>query len=199
VLQLWFAGQECGTALADVLVGAVDASGRLPTTFPRRLQDTPAFENYPGSEGVVRYAEGLFVGYRYYDRHHLEPRFCFGHGLSYTTFAYGALRTDVHGDAVELAIDVTNTGSRPGLEVVQVYVRDPQASVEQPEQQLKEFAKLRLAPGETQSAHFQLPSRAFAYWDVAAHRWLVEPGEFEILVGSSSRAIHARANVTLEQ
>jgi beta-glucosidase len=198
VLQLCFPGQECGTALADVLFGDVDASGRLPTTFPRRLEDTPAHANYPGSRGTVQYAERLLVGYRHYDRRQIEPRWAFGHGLSYTTFGYGALHADIRGASVELAIDVTNTGSRLGSEVVQVYVHDVEASVDQPDRQLAEFSKVRLAPAETQTVRFTLPRRAFAYWDVASHDWKVEPGAFEVLVGSSSRAIRARALVHLE-
>jgi len=189
LLQLWFPGQECGTALANVLFGDADASGRLPTSFPRRLEDTPAFAHYPGANGVVRYAEGLYVGYRHYDRAEVAPRFCFGHGLSYTTFEYANL--SVQGR--DVAVDVTNTGDRAGSEVVQVYVHDAAASVDRPDQELKQFAKVSLTPGETRRVELTLDDRAFAFWDVSRHQWRVESGEFEIRVGSSSRAIRLTA------
>jgi beta-glucosidase len=213
IVQLWYPGQEGGAALAEVLFGDADPGGRLPTSFPRRIEDTPAFAHYPGSDGRARYGEGLFVGYRHYDTHDVRPRFCFGYGLSYTEFAYGPLQVDVipgrreprdgRSDPVDgpslvrLHVDVTNVGVRSGSEVVQVYVRDVTASVLRPSQELKQFCKLRLAPGETRTVHLELPRRAFAYWDVAHHDWVVEPGEFEIRVGSSSRHIHHTATVDL--
>ena len=162
-----FPGQECGAALAQVLFGDVDASGRLPTTFARRLEDTPALANYPGNDGQVHYAEGLFVGYRHYDRHHVEPRFCFGHGLSYTSFDYANLAVS----GATVSVDLTNTGPRPGSEVVQVYVHDVSASVERPEQELAQFAKVHLAPGETRRVELVLDERAFSFWDVERHDW----------------------------
>jgi beta-glucosidase len=182
IVQVWFPGMEGGNALAAVLFGEVDASGRLPTTFPRRLEDSPVYPglNYPGEDGVVRYAEGLLVGYRGYEARQVEPRFCFGHGLSYTRFAYANLRVD--GQCVSL--EVTNTGERPGVEVVQVYVR----KVGHAYKQLVDFAKLRLARGETQAVRFELPERAFARWDSG---WVVEAGDYEILVASSSRDVRA--------
>src|SRR5438270_13924588 len=122
-----------GAALAEFLLGRDDASGRLPTTFPRRLEDSPAVSNYPGTDGVVAYGEGIFVGYRHYDRAGIEPRFCFGHGLSYTTFAYANLVVQRAGDGVSVHVEVANTGQRPGSEVVQLYVRDLAAAVEVPE------------------------------------------------------------------
>jgi beta-glucosidase len=192
LLQLWFPGQECGAALAQVLFGDVDASGRLPTTFARRLEDTPALANYPGSDGQVHYAEGVFVGYRHYDRNHVEPRFCFGHGLSYTSFDYANLAVS----GATVSVDVTNTGQRPGSEVVQVYVHDVSASVERPEQELAQFAKVHLAPGETRRVELALEDRAFSFWDVEQHDWRAEAGEFEIRVGSSSRDIRVRKELT---
>jgi beta-glucosidase len=190
VLQLWFPGMEGGNALADVLFGDVDPSGRLPTTFPYRLEDTPAYANYPGKDGVVRYEEGLLVGYRYYDKVGVEPRFCFGHGLSYTRFEYGQLRVESGADGHVLAsLEVTNVGPRSGREVVPVYVRDPAGGPDRPEKQLREFTKLDLHPGESKAVMFDLPPRAFAHWDSARNTWAVEPGERELLIGSSSRDI----------
>jgi beta-glucosidase len=190
IVQLWFPGMEGGNALAEVLFGDTDPSGRLPTTFPRRLEDSPAYPNYPGENGVVRYDEGLLVGYRHYDKAAVEPRFCFGHGLSFTRFDYADLRVQVQDDEhVRVSIDVANVGSRRGQEVVQLYVRDPESAADRPDKQLRDFAKLELQPGQTQTVTFTLPPRAFAHWDPTRHAWIVARGEREILVGSSSRDI----------
>lgn len=199
IAQLWYPGQEAGAALADVLFGDVDAAGRLPTTFPRRLEDTPAFPHYPGEHGRAPYGEGLFVGYRHYDAHGVEPRFCFGHGLSYTTFHYGELTFDVDHQrrTATVTLEVSNIGERRGREVVQVYVRDVASTVTRPDRELKEFTKLDLGPGETRTVQFELPTRAFAFWDPHRHDWMVEPGSFEVAVGSSSRAIHRTARIDL--
>jgi beta-glucosidase len=191
IMQAWFPGEEWGNALADVLSGDVSPSGKLPTTIPVRLEDTPAFTNYPGERGQVRYGEGLFVGYRWYDARRVEPRFCFGHGLSYTTFELEPPTWD--GDAVH--VRVTNTGSVRGAETVQCYVHDAEASVARPQQELKAFAKVWLDPGESRELTLGLDERAFAFWDVAAHGWTVEPGEFELRVGTSSRAIAHRLTI----
>jgi beta-glucosidase len=202
IVQLWFPGMEGGNALADVLFGDVDPAGRLPTTFPRRLEDSPAYPYYPGQDGVVRYQEGLLVGYRHYDRAGIEPRFCFGHGLSYTRFAYANLTVDAADAAASttrVAVDVTNVGDRPGREVVQVYVRDPAASTDRPDRELREFAKLELDASQTRRVTFDLPPRAFAQWDIQQKAWVVEPGEREILVGSSSRDIRQTARVSIYQ
>jgi beta-glucosidase len=189
VLQVWFPGMEGGNALADILFGDVNPSGRLPTTFPRRLEDSPAFSHYPGENGVVRYAEKLLVGYRHYDKRNIAPRFCFGHGLSYTSFAYRNLRLESHADGLRASVEVSNTGERNGAEVVQVYVRDMGAADDEPDKQLRQFARIELRPGQTETVTMDLPGRAFAHWDVAQHAWAVKPGEREILVGASSRDI----------
>jgi beta-glucosidase len=192
IVQLWYAGQEGANALADVLLGDVNPSGRLPTTFPVRLDDVPAMASYPGGDGRVVYEEGVFVGYRGFDAHGITPRFPFGHGLSYTTFGYGELRLD--GRSVE--VDVANTGPVAGAEVVQLYVADIEASVPRPPQELAGFAKVRLDPGEKTSVRFELDDRAFSFWE-DGHRWRIEPGEFEVRVGPSSRDIRARARLTI--
>ena len=196
VVQLWYTGQALGKALADVLFGDVDASGRLPTTFPRRLEDAPAFATYPGHDGRAPYDEGLFVGYRHYDALAVEPLFPFGHGLSYTRFTYGDLVDESDADGTQVRVDVTNVGERPGREVVQLYVHPVVSPVERPEQELKEFAAVDLAPGETTTVRFTLPDRAFAHWDVDRHDWVVAPGDYEVRVGSSSRAVRTTATVT---
>ncbi len=195
----YYSGMEAGNALADVLCGDVNPSGKLPMTLPQRLQDTPAFVNYPGTREQL-YGEGIFVGYRWYDARGVTPRFPFGHGLSYTQFDYSDLQvpsTAKLGEPVEISITVKNTGAVAGKEVVQVYVRDAQASLARPLKELKRFAKVELKPGEAKPIRFSLDGRAFAFYDPYAKRWVVEPGEFEILVGSSSRDIRARATLMM--
>jgi beta-glucosidase len=192
IMCAWFPGEEWGNALADVISGDASPSGKLPTTIPYRLEDTPAFTNYPGERAQVRYGEGVFVGYRWYDARGIAPRFPFGHGLSYTSFEIGTPTFD----GQVLRCSVTNTGSVAGAEVVQCYVRDIESSVARPRQELKAFAKVQLDPGETKNLELALDDRAFAFWDVVAHDWTVEPGEFELLVGTSSRDIKHRLRIT---
>jgi beta-glucosidase len=192
IMYAWFPGEEWGNALADVISGDVAPSGKLPTTIPYRLEDTPAFTNYPGERGQVRYGEGVFVGYRWYDARSIEPRFPFGHGLSYTTFE---IETPTF-DGKMLRCAVTNTGAVPGAEVLQCYVRDIDASVARPLHELKAFAKVHLEPGATKNVELALDDRAFAFWDVVAHDWTVEAGEFELCIGTSSRDIRHRLSVT---
>jgi beta-glucosidase len=201
VVQAWYLGQETGNAIADVLFGEVNPSGKLPQSFPVRLEHNPAFLNYPGENGRVRYGEGIFVGYRYYEKKKIEPLFPFGFGLSYTTFGYGEaqLSSDTlrPGESLTVSIPISNTGQRAGQEVVQLYVRDPQARLSRPPQELKGFAKVALEPGESSTVTFTLDQRALAYWDDAQHAWVAEAGEFEIAIGSSSRDIHALASFRL--
>jgi beta-glucosidase len=188
-VQLWYPGQEGGNALADVLTGAADG-GRLACTFPVRVEDSPGFAGYPGVDGKLPYEEGVFVGHRGFEAANTTPLFAFGHGLAYTTFEYG----DLTAEGTGASIAVTNTGSRAGTEVVQLYVRDVEASLPRPAKELKGFAKLLLAPGETGVARFTFNDRTFAFWN---NGWKVEPGQFEILVGASSADIRARATITL--
>ena len=202
ILEGWLLGQAGGGAIADLLFGRGSPSGRLAETIPQRLQDNPSFGNFPGENGVVRYGEGLLVGYRYYDTKQLPVSFPFGHGLSYTTFGYTNLSATVRGEgaqsSVDVAVTVTNTGSVAGKEVVQVYIRDPEASVFRPERELKAFAKVALAPGESRQVRFTLAGRDLAYFHSTHHRWVVEAGAFEIEVGASSRDIRCRITVQVE-
>jgi beta-glucosidase len=201
VVQAWYPGQEAGHAIADVLFGDANPSGRLPTTFPRCLKDNPAYLNYPGENGKVTYGEGLFVGYRYYDAKGIEPLFPFGYGLSYTTFAYSNLRLEANeylaGDEIRVRVDVENTGARAGQEVVQLYLRDVESALRRPEKELKAFAKVALEPGETKTVTLLLDQEALSYYDPDQNGWVVEPGEFEVLVGSSSRDIRLAERFTL--
>ncbi|HEX6710736.1 MAG TPA: glycoside hydrolase family 3 C-terminal domain-containing protein [Rubrobacter sp.] len=194
VLECWLSGQAAGSAAADLLIGAANPSGRLAETLPLRLEDNPSYLNFPGEHGHVRYGEGVFVGYRGYDALSLPVSYPFGHGLSYTSFDYTDLTATVSGSAeddtlaVAVACTVTNTGQRPGKEVVQLYVTDPESSVARPHRELKGFAKTaNLAPGESQTVTFRLQSRDLSYWSVRQHQWVLEGGVFEISVGASSR------------
>ncbi|MFL5762257.1 MAG: beta-glucosidase H [Thermomicrobiales bacterium] len=203
VMQAWFGGQECGNAIADVLFGAVNPSAKLTQTFPVRIEDNPAYLNYPGENGHVRYGERIFVGYRYYDQKRVAPLFPFGHGLSYTTFAYDNLRlssTELgQDDHLTVVVDVTNTGRRAGQEIVQLYVRDVAARLSRPEKELKGFAKVALAPGETIPVSLTLDRTAFAYWDDRDHAWVAEAGDFEVLIGGSAQDIRTWASVRLTE
>ena len=199
VLLAYYPGMENGHAIARVLLGEVNPSGKLPVTFPARLQDTPAFVNYPGRR-EVRYGEGIFVGYRHYDAKDVAPLFPFGFGLSYTTFEYSDLLVTPRarpGEPIHVTVTVANTGAAAGKEVVQLYVHDPASSLPRPPKELKGFAKIALWPGETQRVTFLLDQRSLAFYDPDQQAWIAEPGEYEVLVGSSSRDIRARATFTL--
>ncbi|RNI29660.1 glycosyl hydrolase [Rufibacter immobilis] len=201
VVQAWYPGMEGGTALAKVLFGEINPSGKLPVSFPKRLQDSPAHAlgQYPGDKDTIRleYREDIFVGYRYFDTYKVAPLFSFGHGLSYTSFGYSNLDVRQDGDAVQVRLQVQNTGRLAGAEVVQVYVNDEQASVKRPEKELKGFQKVFLRPNESKTVTLTLPKDAFQFYDEAKRQWVLEPGKFQILVGSSSRDIREQAEVTL--
>ena len=203
VVQAWYPGQEGGRAIADVLLGRVNPSGKLPVTFPKRWEDSPAYGHYPGANGRVDYAEGIFVGYRGFDKNKIAPLFPFGHGLSYTTFAYSNLAVDVKNPSalapeVSVSFDVKNTGERAGAEIAQLYVRDERPKVERPEQELKGFSRVELAPGETKRVTLSLDRSAFAYWDDAAHAWAAAPGRFTVRAGASSRDIRLSKDLELK-
>jgi beta-glucosidase len=201
IVQAWYPGQECGNAIADVLFGDTNPSGKLPQTFPTRLEDTPTYTDFPGENGKTYYGEGIFVGYRYYDKKKVAPMFPFGFGLSYTTFDYGPLSLSAKeigpDDTLQVSVEVTNAGQRAGKEVVQLYVRDQQASLQRPEKELKAFAKVQLEPGERKAVTMTIARDALAYYDDLAHEWVAEAGEFEVLVGTSSQDIRGKATFTL--
>ncbi|MBV9923844.1 MAG: glycoside hydrolase family 3 C-terminal domain-containing protein [Acidobacteria bacterium] len=208
VLQAWYSGQEGGTALAEVLLGDVNPSGRLPVTFERRREDNPAHASYyPASDDSrrVEYREGVFVGYRGYEKNNTKPLFPFGHGLSYTTFKYdnlkvtpvsGVVGTD--GPAFEVSFDVKNTGGREGSDVAQVYVSDTHASVPRPPKELKGFSKVTLRPGESRRVTVRLDARAFSYYDTTSKGWRHDPGDFDILVARSSEQVELRGKAALK-
>jgi beta-glucosidase len=193
----WYPGQEAGEAIADVLLGDAEPSGRMPTTWARHERDTPAFLHYPGEAGVVRYGEGIFVGYRWYDARGVEPMIPFGHGGSYTTFAWGEPVVTGTGTDLTVTVAVTNTGDRPGSEVVQVYVAPPPGLVPRPPKELAGFAKVTVEPGATIDAAVRLRRRAFARWDPAVHDWVVDPGTYALVVAASARDGRATVEVAV--
>jgi beta-glucosidase len=191
LLETWYGGQDGGKALAEILLGEVNPSGHLPATFERRAEDNPSFANYypePGTKRVV-YREGIFVGYRGYGHNHVKPLFPFGYGLSYTTFKFANLTVSPESAGakpqIDVTFDVTNTGSRKGAEVAQVYVSPDHAKVERPERELKGFERVSLEPGETKHVSVTLDARAFAYWSADGKRWTIDPGKFTVHVGDS--------------
>ncbi|MFI5044995.1 MAG: glycoside hydrolase family 3 protein, partial [Acidimicrobiales bacterium] len=226
VLVSWFGGEQMGPALADVLVGAADPGGRLPTTFPFRLEHSPSHDNFPGDNGELRYGESLFMGYRGFDHRAIEPRFPFGAGLSYTTFALGdpVLSSDTFtpGGSMSVSVPVTNTGTRAGSEVIQCYVAPAPCRLPRPPKELKAFVKVHLDAGESTIVELTLDDRAFAYWDpgqaewaeiagrvesmfgigeTAERRppgWQVDPGPYQLVVGTSSRNLLAPCVVEVD-
>jgi beta-glucosidase len=201
-LEAWLMGQAGGGAIANILFGRTNPSGKLTETYPLKLSDTPAHLNFPGENGSVRYGEGLFIGYRYYDAKEQPVLFPFGHGLSYTTFAYSnpqlSATTFKDKDGLLVSVAVTNTGQRAGQEVVQIYVHDRQARLVRPYKELKGFAKVDLQPGETKTVTIPLNFRAFAYYDPAYGQWVTEDGEVDILIGASATDIRCTVTATLE-
>ncbi len=207
ILEAWFPGEEDGNAVAAVLFGDVNPSGKLPLSFPKSLADlaanTPA--QYPGVDGEAHYSEGIYVGYRHYDAKGIEPLFAFGHGLSYTSFAYknlkissGTIRFDNDSQRLTVGVDVTNSGPREGAEVVQLYVGKPaSAQVSEPPKELEGFQKVDLKSHQTAHLEFSLDARALSHWATATHAWAVSPGTYQILMGSSSRDIRLRGQVTV--
>jgi len=193
LLETYRGGQAWGGAVADVLFGVVSPSGKLPETFPKKLSDNPSYLFYPGEGDTAEYREGIFVGYRYYDKKEMDVLFPFGFGLSYTDFEYRDLQVDkkelTDKDTLTVRVKVKNVGNMKGKEIVQLYIRDIKSSVIRPEKELKGFEKIELNPGEEKEVTFVLDKRAFAYYDVELRDWYVEEGEFEILIGKSSKDI----------
>jgi beta-glucosidase len=203
-LQLWFPGEQGGRALAEILFGDVNPSGKLPVTFEKRLEDNPTFGSYYPKDGTnqVIYREGIFVGYRGYEHNQTQPLFPFGFGLSYTTFKYSKLAvkdlSTAAGPRFEVSFDVTNTGTRAGAEAAQVYISDTHSSVPRPPKELKGFIKVDLKPGESRTVTVPLDVRSFAYYDVAGRQWKAEAGTFSVLVGRSSQQIELTGRLELK-
>jgi len=194
LIESWYPGQEGGTALAKILFGEVNPSGHLPVTFEKRWEDNPVHDSYYLISGTqdVKYTEGVFVGYRGYEKNNVKPQFPFGYGLSYTTFKYENLQTT----PTAVSFDVTNSGEREGATVAQVYIGDAHAPVPRPAKELKGFAKVSLRPGETQHVTVPLDDRSFSYYDVNARAWKLAPGSFDVMVGGSELEIELKGTVT---
>jgi beta-glucosidase len=203
LVNAWFPGQEGGHAIADVLFGDANPSGKLPVTFLKEEKDSPAYGHYPGENSEVEYAEGIYVGYRHFDKHNIQPLFPFGFGLSYTKFAYSDLKVSPakagSDQPVEVSLKLANTGPRTGAEVVQLYVRDVKSSLDRPVKELKAFERVELKPGEARTVAFKLDQSALSYFDPAKKAWVAEPGAFEVQVGSSSRDIRLKGTFELAQ
>lgn len=201
LVEGWYGGQAAGQAMAEILFGDYNPSGHLPATFERHAEDNPTFSNYYPQDGgtAVVYKEGIFVGYRGYEKNQVKPLFPFGYGLSYTTFTFANLKiTKGSGGPLALAeFDVTNSGQRAGAEVAQVYVSDTHAKVPRPMHELKGFERVEIAPGETKHVSVPLGARAFAYWDVRAHRWTIDPGQFTVSVGDSVASLPLTGHVEI--
>ena len=204
LVEAWLGGQAAGGAIADVLTGTVNPSGRLAETIPHRLEDNSSYLNFPGDSQVVRYGEGIFIGYRGYDKSRQDVAFPFGFGLSYTTFALSGLQVVTRGSVAAgtfgatVTVTVTNTGPVDGAEVVQVYVEDVESSVARPVRELKGFAKVSVAAGGSQQVAIELDQRAFAFWSTRHRDWTVEAGDFVIAVGANSRDLPLTETVTVE-
>ncbi len=218
IVYAWYPGQNGNIALAEVLSGKTNPSGKLPISIEKKFEDSPGYPYLPAGEKLfsgrpgdrefsypvydIHYNEGVFVGYRWYDSKNIAPLFPFGYGLSYTTFEYDNLDITPEnfndGDNVTVSFEVKNTGNKAGAETAQIYVNDEESSVPRPEKELKGFKKIMLQPGETKTVEVVLNKRSFAFWDTKTHNWLEEPGAFKILVGSSSRDISLTGEVTLD-
>ena len=199
IVEAWYGGTEAGNAIASVLAGEVNPSGKLPFTFPVRLEDNPAIalDAYLGDGKQVEYKEGIFVGYRWNDRERIKPLFCFGHGLSYTTFEYGKVTAEGRqmgpDGTITVSVPVKNTGSRAGAEIVQLYVSDLKSSLPRPVKELKGFRKITLQPGQEQMVSFTIDRKALSFYDDTKQDWVAEPGTFEVLVGASACDIRGKA------
>jgi len=201
VIEAWLPGQEGGTALAAILFGDVNTSGKLPDTLAANRNDYPDANNFPGANHEVNYAEGIYVGYRHFDKAGIQPLFPFGHGLSYTTFGYTHMKlskADLNPDgSITASVDISNTGKRAGSEVVQLYIHDLHPKIDRPIRELKGFSKVSLQPGETKTVSLTVRPQDLAYFDVSGHQWKADAGEYEVDLGASARDIRQKAKFWL--
>jgi beta-glucosidase len=195
VLEAWYPGMEGGSAIADVVFGKVNPSGKLPFSWPKSLADSPSEKLGREDADFVHYNEGVLVGYRYFDTKEVEPQFPFGFGLSYTDFEYGDLQVAPDGDKVKVSFKVTNRGKVPGAEVAQLYVGPPEGTPDRPAQELRGFRKVLLQPGETSTVEMELGPDAFATFDPKREKWVVPPGDYTIKAGGSSRSLPLQEKV----
>lgn len=205
VLEAWYPGMEGGRAIANVLFGDVNPSGKLPLTFPKKIEDSPAHKSektFPGVDHKVYYEEGIYVGYKHYDKENIEPLFPFGYGLSYTKFKFEEVTVDKDSllsidDNLEISVKLTNIGSRAGSEVIQIYSEDVNSSINRPKRELVGFEKVFLEPNETKTVPIKIKGRDLAFYDVSNSDWKLEKGSFILHIGSSSRDIHLEQKITV--
>ncbi len=201
LLEIWFGGQEIGNAVADVLLGNHNPSGKLPITFPKRWEDCSAFPTYKAKDSITEYSDGIFVGYRHFDKYNIEPLFPFGFGLSYTAFSFDNLKLNSQSmkqnDELKFSVDIKNTGNMDGSEIIQVYISDLKSSLERPLKELKAFKRVFLKKGESKKIEFSIDKSSLSFFDPEGKTWIAESGDFEILIGSSSRDIKLRQKFTL--
>jgi beta-glucosidase len=201
IIEAFYPGQEGGNAIANIVTGKVNPSGKLPVTFPEKWEDSPAYGSYPGERQHAEYTEGIFVGYRGYDKNSVEPQFPFGYGLSYTTFEYSDINLSAEkmspDSELTVSVVVTNTGDVDGDEIVQLYVSDLKASVEREVKALKGFERVKLKAGESKTVTFTIDKVDLSFYDVDSKSWIAEKGKFEVLIGASSRDIRLRKTFTL--
>ena len=197
IVETWFAGSEGGNAIADILLGNVNPSGKLPMTFPKRWEDCSAYPTYKKYEAREYYADDIYVGYRHFDKYNIDPLFPFGFGLSYTTFKYSNMNVTNSGDGFEVTFDLKNTGSVAGAEAAQLYISPIKPEIERPVKELKGFKKVNLNPGETKTVKINLKKYAFEYFSERINSWKTDPGNYEILIGASSRDIKLKSTILL--
>jgi beta-glucosidase len=198
VVENWFGGDEIGNAIVDILTGKQNPSGKLPITFPKRWEDCSAFGSYHKQDSVSVYSDGIFVGYRHFDKDNIAPLFPFGYGLSYTTFSYKNIKVREVGEKFIVSFEIKNTGSVKGAEVSQLYIHDVNPTIEKAPKELKKFSRVLLNPGEVKKIQFELSKRDFQYFDPNKHEWQVSPGVYEVMIGSSSRNIKLTGKISLE-
>jgi beta-glucosidase len=202
LIEAWFAGEQAGNAIAEVLLGETNPSGKLPMTFPKRWEDCSAYDTYKKLDSTTIYEDGIYVGYRHFEKYNIQPLFPFGFGLSYTTFKYNNLKLSSKeinkNDKLTVSMNLKNTGNVKGSEVVQLYVKDVQSSIDRPVKELKGFKKVSLNPGEEKVVEFTIDKKALSFYDTKLNDWNAESGEFEILIGSSSKDIKLIDKFTLK-
>ncbi|MDR3626075.1 MAG: fibronectin type III-like domain-contianing protein, partial [Ignavibacteriaceae bacterium] len=202
ILETWFAGSEIGNAVADVITGKFNPSGKLPMTFPKRWEDCSAYGIYKTQDSVIEYSDGIFVGYRHFDAKNIEPQYPFGYGLSYTKFEYKDLKVKETAEKgqvnFKVTFDLKNSGKLNGTEVAQIYVSAVDSKIERAPKELKAFKRVELKTGETKKVEITIDKNAFSYYSTAKQEWVTDPGKYEVLVGSSSRDIKLKKVVEIK-
>jgi len=196
IIQSWFGGQEYGNALMDIIFGKINPSGKLPTSFPTKIEDTPAYSSYPGENSQMNYEEKLLIGYRWYEKKEIQPLFPFGHGLSYTNYKYENLKIEKKAEKIFCTLEVSNIGKFDGKEIIQCYVSSPLTNEEEPIKTLQSFKKVKIKKGQTKTVKLKLNERNFSYWDTASKNWKIKKGDYQISIGSSSKNIHLKDKIS---